>query len=142
MCVRMYVRTYVCMYVCTYARTYVCMYVCMYVRMYVRMYVCMCMYLCIYVCTYVRIPSCTHYAPSGCISDGVSQHNNSVPSDKDIRTTRILTRGGRVWASALLLVVNFCPASMKNLSNFSTPISVTRYLFRGAPQIRDEFQPL
>jgi len=44
-------------------------------------------------------------------------------------------------ASALLLAVNICPATVTNPAA-SQPTSVTRYLIRGAPHIRDEFHSL
>jgi len=106
-CAYMHVRKFSCtylfpyMYVYTYLFTKLFMCVCKCVCLYVYMYVCTCvrMYVCIYTSHPVRT---THQ--SSCISDGVSQHNNSVPSD-NICTSRLLNCSGRGWVSALLLVV-------------------------------------
>jgi hypothetical protein len=99
-----------CVCICMYVR--VCMYyVCMYVRMYICMY--LGIYACMYVFMYATHPVRTTHQ-SGCISDGVNQHNNSALSDTNICTTRILSRGGRGLASELLLAVNICPVTIEN----------------------------
>ena len=99
------------MYIPIYVRMYMPLYICLYVCMYVHAFVCM--YVGMYVPTYASHSVRTTHQ-SGCMSDGVSQHNISILSDKDICTTRILTRSGRDWASALLLVVNISPATIEN----------------------------
>jgi len=110
----MYVCMYVCRHVCIYIVMYVCTCVCICVWIYVCIYVVMCIFmqLCNYICIYTSHPVRTTHQ-SSCISDGVSQHNNSVPS-ANICTSRILNRGGRGWASALLLVVNVSPATFQH----------------------------
>jgi len=86
-----------------YVGMHVCMYMCMYVSMQVCMYVYVCMYVCVYVCMYVCNVRMYAYHPvrtthqSVCMSEGVSQNNNSVLSDKNICTTCILSGSGEVW---------------------------------------------
>ena len=99
----------ICIYLCI--RIHTCTYECFHVRMYICTYYCM--YICMYVC---RHPILYALPAKVAVCRTVSV---SIPSQSSlirtyICTTRILTRSGRDWECALLLVVNICPATLEN----------------------------
>ena len=126
----------ICIYLCI--RIHTCTYECFHVRVYIRTYYCM--YICMCVC---RHPILYALPIKVAVCRTVSV---SIPSQSSLIRTyarhAFLTRSGRDWACALLLVVNISPDTIENPRTFSTTISVTQYLLRVAPQNPDEFQPL
>jgi len=66
---------------------------------------------------------CTHY-PMTCLAREQCQLNAIFLSDEGICVALIVVHYGCTWASRLLLVVNVCPAIIKEYCTVSTPLSM------------------